>query len=324
MYRRVRMGVIGVGHFGRFHARHYAAHPNADLVGVVDVDDVTARRVAAELGCSAFPTHHAIVGRIDAASLAVPTPYHFAIAKDLLEAGIDVLVEKPMTHDVASAIELAEIAERTGRTLQVGHIERYSASFRSLRGLVGRPLFIECNRIAPFQDRGTDIDVVFDLMIHDIDIVLGLVQSPVTTIHAVGTPVFSGRVDLASARIEFENGCVAAVTASRVSHKTHRSMRIFQDGGYLVCDFAERRVFTYESHGADSPDGPSAIASRQIEVPPEDSLANEIDEFLSCVLNGHSPTVDGRAGLDAMRIAEKINQNISRHRRKVERQRGQR
>jgi predicted dehydrogenase len=322
MSRRVRIGVIGVGHFGRFHARQYAAHPLAELVGVADVDDAAASHVAGELGCSAFANHQAILGRIDAASVAVPTPYHFKIAKDLLEAGVDVLVEKPMTHDVASAVELAEIAERTGRTFQVGHIERYSASFSSLRGLVDRPLFIESNRIAPFRERGTDIDVVFDLMIHDIDIILGLVRSPVTAVHAVGTPVFSGKVDMASARFEFENGCVATATASRVSHKTHRSLRIFQEGGYIVCDFGERRVFTYEAQGSGSPDGPGAIASRQIEVPPEDSLANEIDAFLSCILNERSPTVDGRAGLDAMRIAEKINQNISRHRRKVARQRG--
>lgn len=322
MSRRVRIGVIGIGHFGRCHARQYAANPAADLVGVVDIDDEAVRETAANLGCSAFSSHRSIIGRIDAASVAVPTPHHFAVAKELLEAGIDVLVEKPMTHDVASAIELAEIAERTRRILQVGHIERYSASFRSLRGLVGRPLFIESNRIAPFRERGTDVDVVFDLMIHDIDIILGLVQSPVTAVHAVGTPVFSGKVDLASARLEFDSGCVATVTASRVSHKTHRSLRIFQEGGYLVCDFGERRVFTYEAHGAAAPFGPGAIASRQIEVPPEDSLANEIDEFLSCVRNGHSPTVDGRAGLDAMRIAERINQNISRHRRKIARQRG--
>ncbi len=321
MPRRVRIGVVGVGYFGRFHARHYAAHSAADLVGVADTRECAAREIAAELGCGNFGSHRDFIGRVDAVSVAVQTPQHFEIARELMEAGIDVLVEKPMTHDVASATRLTKIAERTGRILQVGHIERFSASFRALRGLVHHPLYMESNRIAPFRERGTEVDVVFDLMIHDIDIILGLVQSPVTTVHAVGTPVFSEKVDLASARIAFASGCVATVTASRVSHKTHRSLRIFQGGGYLVCDFGESRIFTYGLQGNPATDGPDVITSSQFDVPREDSLANEIDEFLHCILDGRQPTVDGRVALDAMRVAAKINRNISRHHRKISRER---
>jgi predicted dehydrogenase len=319
MPRRVRVGVVGVGFFGRFHARHYAAHAGAELVGVADVDQRTAHQVASELGCAAFTDHRDLFGRVDAASVAVPTRHHSEISRELMEAAIDVLVEKPMAHDVASAVALVKTAADAGRVFQVGHIERFSSSFRALRKLVSRPVFVESNRIAPFRERGSDVDVVFDLMIHDIDIILGLVQSPVTTVLAVGTPVFSDRVDIASARLGFASGCVATVTASRVSHKTQRSLRVFQEGGYLVCDFGESRIFKYTSQAKPGPEMIGAISANQIDVPREDSLANEIDEFLSCILEGRSPTVDGRVGLDAMRIAEKINQNIKWHHDKIAR-----
>lgn len=211
MADQVRVAVIGVGYFGRFHAKHYAAAPRAHLVAVADVDEARARAVATEVGCDSAGDFRCLFGRVDAVSLAVPTPQHYEIAKACLEAGIDVLVEKPLSDTVASADALADLAEARGRILQVGHIERYSGGFRALAELVTRPLYIESYRVSPWRERGSEVDVILDLMIHDIDIVMGLVAAPVTKVEAVGAPVLSGTSDLANARIVFESGCVANI-----------------------------------------------------------------------------------------------------------------
>lgn len=318
MGRRIRVGVVGVGYFGRFHAAHYARHPRADLVAIADVARTAAEAVAQQHGCAAVTDYRDLVGLVDAVSVAVPTPEHFAVANELMAAGIDVLVEKPMTHDLASAEALAAASERHQRILQVGHIERFSACFRALRGLVKQPLYIECYRISPWRERGAEVDVVFDLMIHDIDLILGLAGSPLSSVDAVGTSVFSTRVDLANARIAFESGCVATVTASRVSHKTERSLRIFQPSGYLVCDFAASRIISFTA-GAVAGDATAAIATTALDVPVEDNLANEIDEFLTSVATRRRPTVDGRVGQEAIEVASRINQSIARHHKRVKR-----
>ena len=231
-----------------------------------------------------------------------------------------MLVEKPMTHDQESAAALIRTVERSGRILQVGHIERFSPCFRALRDLVTRPLYMECNRISPWRVRGSDVDVVFDLMIHDIDLIQGLVRSPAKMVHAVGTSVISDKIDLANARIAFASGCVANITASRVSHKTERSLRIFQPGSYLVCDFGKSRIFSHTAEAADESDAaeaPASIAASTLDVPKGDSLANEIDEFLQCVMSKRKPTVDGHAGQDAIEIASRIKQSIEEHQRLV-------
>jgi predicted dehydrogenase len=313
MASRIRVGVVGVGHFGRNHVRQYARHPDAKLIAVADVDRSAAREVAAEYGCNAFADHRQLIGMVDAISIVTPTPHHAEIAGELLAAGIDILVEKPMTHDAASAAQLVETAERHRRVLQVGHIERFSSCFRALRELVSTPLYVECNRIAPWKQRGTDVDVVLDLMIHDIDLIRGLAGSPVATVHAVGASVFSGKPDLANARITFESGCVANITASRVSHKTERSLRIFQPSGYLVCDFGSSRIFSYAVDGTTVAQKPTAVIARTLDVPKEDSLANEIDEFLQCIRNGKQPAVNGRDGQEAIEIASRINLSIRQH-----------
>jgi predicted dehydrogenase len=314
MTHKVRSAVVGVGYFGRFHASKYANNPRASLVAVVDVDEARAVAVASELGCEAMRDHRQLIGRVDAASIAVSTPFHAEIARDLIEAGIHVLIEKPMTHDVASAQALLEVADRHGRVLQVGHIERFSACFRALSQMVKQPLFLESHRISHWQERGSDVDVIFDLMIHDIDIIVGLVNSPVVAVHAVGTPVFSRNVDLANARISFASGCVANVTASRVSHKTERSLRVFQASGYHVCDFVKSRVFSFAKLGNVLKDGAAAIAPTVLDIPPEDNLANEIDAFLDSILSGRQPLVDARAGYEAIRIAGMINASIVEYR----------
>jgi len=309
----IRVAVVGAGYFGRFHAKHYAAMPEANLVAVVDTDESQARAVAEEVGCDHLRDHMDLPGRVDAASIAVSTPAHFAIAKDLIEAGIHVLVEKPLTDSVESANALADLAEQHGRVLQVGHVERYSGAFRALENLVTQPLYIESYRIAPWRQRGAEVDVIFDLMIHDIDIVMGLVASPVVKVEAVGTPVLSGTSDLANARIVFESGCVANITASRVSYKTERRVRVFQPRQYVICDLAERRIFQYQLRGDPAVEGLAAIASDTYDIPEQDSLANEIRAFLDSVATGRKPTVDGRAGCEAVKVAQLINDSISDH-----------
>ena len=252
-------------------------------------------------------------------SVACATAQHYDVAKTLLEAGIHVLVEKPITHSVETGAELAALAEKKGLVLQVGHIERFSGAFRMLSKLITKPLYIECYRIAPFKPRGTDVDVIHDVMIHDIDIVMGLVGSKVKTIDAVGTPVITPSADVANARILFENGCVATVTASRVSYKTERKMRMFQQNHYISCDLAEGKMFGYKLIGDPAVLGPAAVEANTYEIPKEDSLANEIAEFLDCVATGRRPTVDGRAGVEALRVASLINASIAEHRQAGER-----
>ena len=310
----IRVAVIGVGYFGRFHAKHYAASPEAQLVAVADVNEARALEVAEEFGCEAVQDHHSLLGRVDAVSVAVPTPEHFAVAKALMEAGVHVFVEKPLTDSVKTASALADLAEERGRVLQVGHVERYSAAFRALSERVTRPLYIESYRIAPWRERGVEVDVILDLMIHDIDIVMGLVGSPVAEVDAVGTPVLSGTSDLANARVTFESGCVANITASRVSYKTERRVRVFQPRQYTICDMSEGRIFQYHLRGDPAVDGLAAIGQETFDIPKEDSLGNEIRDFLDCIATGRKPMVDGRAGCEAVRVAGMINESITAHR----------
>jgi predicted dehydrogenase len=317
MTARLRTAVVGVGYFGRFHARHYKESLGVDLVGVVDRDRQKAEAVASELGVRSYSDHRALVGRVDAVSVAVPTSLHYEVARDLLAAGIHVLVEKPITVDVAEAAALNRLAEKKRLVLAVGHIERYSAPFLALADQISRPLFIESYRISQWKPRATDVDVVLDLMIHDVDIILGLVKSPVVSIDAAGAPVLNPSEDIANARIAFQNGCVANVTASRISGKTQRTMRIFQPDTYIVCDFAERRISRFVKKGDPLVQGPEAIKADAWEVPHHDSLAKEIAEFVSCVRSGSRPTVDGRAGEEALKITTMINEALREHRRRV-------
>jgi len=315
----IRVAVVGTGYFGRFHADHYARNPRAKLVAVVDTDQARASAVAAEFGAEPAFDYRSILGKVDAASVAVPTPLHYEIARALVEAGIHVLVEKPIAESVESARTLANLAEERGSVLQVGHIERFSAAYRTLAGLITDPLYFESYRIAPWKNRGVEVDVILDLMIHDIDMIIGLVDSPVSWVDAVGTPVLGRRVDLANARITFESGCVANVTASRVSYKTERRLRVFARNHYLTCDLGEGRISGYRLSGDPMTDGVAAIASETYEIEKEDSLANEIDAFLDCITTGSKPLVDGRAGCEALRVASLINESIEEHLRKVQR-----
>ncbi|MCB1436481.1 MAG: Gfo/Idh/MocA family oxidoreductase [Rhodobiaceae bacterium] len=309
---------MGLGYFGKFHAKHYAAHPDADLVAVVDADPARAAKLAAEYGAEPLTDYHQLAGKVDVVSIAVPTSAHFQVARDLLKAGLHVLVEKPITDTVEHAEELIACAKAKNLVLQVGHIERFSAAFRALSDKIKRPVYFESYRISPFKPRATDVDVVLDLMIHDIDIILGLAGSKVISVSAVGAPVLNPTEDLANARIEFANGAVANVTASRISGKTERRIRIFQPDCYVVCDFNESRIVRFNRKGNPETEGLAAIEMETWDIPKEDSLYNEITEFLDCVCGKRVPTVDGMVGREALRVASMITDNLRAHRRRIE------
>jgi predicted dehydrogenase len=318
MADQIRTAVVGTGYFGRFHANHYTKNPRANLVAVVDTDEARARVIADEFGAEPVSDLRDIIGRVDAVSVAVPTPAHYEIARAAVEAGLHVLVEKPITDTVETANALTELAEARGVVLQVGHIERFSAAYRTLANIISDPLYFESYRIAPWKERGVEVDVVLDLMIHDIDMIIGLVGSPVKSVDAVGTPVLGRRIDLANARITFESGCVANVTASRVSYKTERRLRVFARNHYLSCNLGERRISGYRLRGDPMVDGLAAIQAENYEIPEEDSLGNEVDAFLDCIINGTKPLVDGRAGCEALRVASLINESIEEQLKKVQ------
>jgi predicted dehydrogenase len=305
---RLRAAVVGVGYLGRFHALKYAAHPDVDLVGVVDVDLDRGRAVATEVGTAAFAHHAELVGRVDCVSVSVNTQHHYAVACDLLAAGVDVLVEKPLTTTVDEGKDLLERAVRGGRVLQVGHLERFNPAIRAIEGRITQPRFVECQRLAPFTERGTDVDVVLDVMIHDIDLLLAMVQSPLRAVEAVGVPVLTHSVDIANARLRFANGCMANITASRVSLKRERKLRIFQPDGYLSVDFDLRQVRMCRREQV--PGGQPSLSFEQLEVPAGDALALEIDAFLRAVRQRETPPVTGWDGLRALEVAHVVRESV--------------
>jgi predicted dehydrogenase len=250
---RLRAGVIGVGYLGRFHAQKYAALENVDLVGVADVSRERAEKVAAEVGTTAFTNYGELLAQVDLVSIVVPTQHHFPVAKECLEAGCHILLEKPVTQTVAEADELIRMAADRHLVFQVGHLERFNPAILALRGVLKNPLFIESHRLAPFKTRGTDVNVVLDLMIHDIDIILNMVPSTVKVVNSVGVPVLSNEVDIANARLQFENGCVANVTASRASREAMRKIRIFQSDAYISIDYQERKIAIFRKGGEGFP-----------------------------------------------------------------------
>ena len=313
----IRAAVIGVGYLGRFHAEKYAAASDVDLVAVVDADPRRAEEAAARFGCQAFTEARGVYGLVDCASVVVPTPLHREVGVGLLEAGIDVLVEKPIAATLAQAREMVRVAEACGRILQVGHLERFNPAIRALAGLLTRPRFIECHRLAPFVERGIDVDVVLDLMIHDLDVILSMVPSPVTGIEAVGVPVITSSPDIANARIRFADGAIANVTASRVSLKRERKLRVFQHDTYISLDYGERRVRICR-RGEASPGGLVPIEAEERVVEGEDALAEEIRAFVEAVRTRRPPLVSGREGLRAIELAYQILEQIEDERRRSE------
>jgi predicted dehydrogenase len=309
MSKRLRAAVVGVGYLGRFHAEKYAAHPEADLVAVVDLDRERAAAVGGALGVPVLTDHRALRGRVDCASIVVPTQQHHAVAGDLVAAGIDVLVEKPLTMTIEQGKQLVEAAACAGRVLQVGHLERFNPAIRALDGLLTQPRFIECHRLAPFTDRGTDVDVVLDLMIHDLDVIMSIVGSNVHAVEAVGVPVLTPSVDIANARLRFDNGCIANVTASRVSAKRERKLRVFQPDAYFSVDYGKRRVQIFRREP--SADGQPSLTAEERQVEESDALAAEIDAFLRAVRARETPPVTGWDGLRALEVAHVIRESLA-------------
>ncbi len=308
----LRAAVIGVGYLGNFHAQKYAALPDVELVGVVDSDPGRAAQVASALGTTPYGDHRELIGRVDAVSVVVPTQFHHAVARDFLSAGVHVLIEKPITVTIPEADELIAIADEKKVVFQVGHLERFNPALVALGDVLAEPLFIESVRIAPFKPRGTDVNVVLDLMIHDIDIIQHIVGSPVERIDAIGAPVFTGEEDIANARILFENGCVANVTASRISLKSERKMRIFQRDAYITLDFQNRKVLVAKKGSGELFPGVPNVKVDERELGEADALKSEIESFIAAIREGSQPQVSGRDGRMALETALKINTALGR------------
>jgi predicted dehydrogenase len=308
----MRTAVVGVGYLGRFHAQKYRLAANSELIGIVDPSPEARAAVGAELGVAAHADHRELLGRVDAVSIVTPTPWHYSIARDFLEAGAHVLVEKPMTATLEEGQRLIEAARRAGRVLQVGHLERFNAAVRAVQPILTVPRFIESARLAPFKQRGTDVDVVLDLMIHDIDLILSVVGSSVTAIDAIGTSVFSKEIDIANARLRFANGCVANATASRVSMKTERRLRLFQDDAYASLDLQQKILTVIRKKDGTSADGNPQVDIQETTYEQGDALKAEIDAFLDSAATGKPPAVSGEDGLKALDVALTIARQVLR------------
>ena len=314
---RIRTAVIGVGHFGRYHAEKYAKLPRSELIGVADADPGRAREVARKLGVEAFADYREMFGRVDAVSVVVPTHLHCEVALACLAAGLHVLVEKPITETLDQADRLIAAAGQRRLVLQVGHLQRFLLQRLGADAVIKDPLYIESVRIAPYKPRGTDVGVTLDLMIHDIDMVLALVRSPVTSVDAVGAPVVSPTEDIANTRLRFANGCVANITASRVSLKTERKMRIFQRDAYVSLDLHNRKlVVMKKGSGKAWFPGLPPIDRDERKFGEGDDLEAELASFLDAVATGRPPLVtgeDGRRALEtAIHITAALNESLER------------
>ncbi|MFQ5900861.1 MAG: Gfo/Idh/MocA family oxidoreductase [Thermodesulfobacteriota bacterium] len=310
MKKKIKIGVVGVGYLGEFHALKYTELPQAELIGVVDTDKDRADTIAAKCNTGAYYDHSELFNCVDAVSIAVPTKCHYVVAMDFLSRGIDVLLEKPVTETLEQVDELIEVAEKKGAVLQVGHLERFNAAVVALEGAIDRPIFIESHRLAPFKERSTDIDVILDLMIHDIDVILSLVGSEVERVESVGVPVISGRVDIANARIRFKNGCIADVTASRISQKEMRKIRVFQPNAYISIDYAHQKIAIskrIKEEGMDKPE----ISIEEIAIVKRDTLKAEMNAFIQSVILRETPVVTGHDGRRALKVALNIQKGTS-------------
>ena len=315
MSAKLRAAVIGVGYLGRFHAQKYKMIDNVDLVAVSDSRPERGQEIAKEIGTEYVGDYTNLKGQVDAVTVAANTSHHFEIAKWCLENNISVFVEKPVTVKSSEAEILCNLAKKNNLTLQVGHVERFNPAMISAQKVLKKPLFIEVHRLAPFTPRGADVDVVLDLMIHDLDVICSLVGSKVTHISAVGVPVLTKLVDIANARLEFESGTIVNVTASRVSQQSTRKFRVFETDKYLSLDFGKGSVDLLTKTGEWAPDTiPLHHESWSLEK--GDALLTETKSFVECVINKTRPVVSGEDGLAALRLAERILENISERARK--------
>ncbi|MDI6790984.1 MAG: Gfo/Idh/MocA family oxidoreductase [Thermodesulfobacteriota bacterium] len=310
--QKVKVGVIGVGYLGQYHAEKYASMEEADLVGIVDIDKKRAHEIAEKYGAKTYTDYKDLIGKVEAVSVVVPTTLHYPVAGHFLRQGIDVLLEKPMTCTLAEASRLIKLAKARNLILQVGHLERFNPAVVALKDHLENPLFIESHRLSTFKGRGIDVDVVLDLMIHDIDIILNIVKSKLKDIHAVGVPVITPNTDIANVRLEFENGCTANVTVSRISNKNMRKIRIFQPNAYLSVDYARREIMVIKKTTQNGMYGFPGIEEQVASFPESDSLAEELRAFVFSVRTRKPPVVSGEDGQRALQVALKIMKQINR------------
>ncbi len=310
---KIKVGVVGVGYFGQFHAEKYSKIEEAELVGVVDLDASRAKEVAKRYQTQPFKHHTDLFNKVQAVSIAAPTPFHHSIAKDFFRNGIDVLLEKPISRTSEEAEELVRLAESKGRIFQMGHLERFNGALSGIEGRVQHPRFLESRRLGPFSGRGADVSVVLDLMIHDLDIMLSLVGSRVKSLQAAGLPILTRSPDVANARIEFENGCVANLTASRVSKEKVRETRIFQAAGILAIDYLSQNLFFIKKRDAEEKGKPPELVTEEISVQKVDPLEAEIHSFLRSVSNREPARVSGSDGKRALELALQIIHKIDEH-----------
>ena len=306
----LRVGVVGVGYLGSIHARIYQKMASVDLVAVMDTNAEQGSRIARECDCSVVQDLDSLLDSVDAVSIVVPTSLHREIAEPFLERGIPVLLEKPVAHTLEDATAIVDLAKQTGTLLQIGHLERFNAGVVRLAEELDRPRFMEVHRLGEFVARATDVDVVTDLMIHDIDIVLSLVPSELRYISAVGARVITDHVDIANARLEFEDGAVVNVTASRVSSKKFRRIRIFAESCYLALNFDDQQIDVARPGVRPEGGGFAPIISESIQVTPRPPLDAELEDFVDCVKSGRNPVVDGETGVRALQVAHEVRQRI--------------
>lgn len=313
--KKLRTAVIGVGYMGKFHAEKFAASADAELVAVVDADAARAKAVASALGCGHEPDYRALLARLDAVCVAVPTEKHHAVVRDCLEAGVHVLVEKPLSRTLEEADALLELARARGLVLQVGHLQRFNPAFQALAAQGGRPLFIDIERLAPFKARGTDVDVVLDLMIHDLDLVLALAKAPIEQVSASGFRVLTEAIDIANARIEFADGCIASVSASRVSQSPVRKLRVFRHDAYVSADLQEQRL-RHVRKGSEG-QGVDAIVESEQAFARADELRAQAQAFFQAVRGRAAPLVTGEQGRQALALALQVGrlveERLARH-----------
>ncbi len=307
---KLRAGVVGAGYLGTFHCEKYTQIDGVELAAVADTDE--GKRMAAHkrFGVPAYASYRDLEDRVDIVSVVVPTVHHYEVAGFFLKKGIPVLLEKPITDTVPHARRLVNLAGRSNTVFQIGHLERFNSAIRTVKNMITRPVFIEAHRLSPFTARGTDVDVIRDLMIHELDIIFSLVQSDIVTIDAVGVPVLTDKIDIANARLTFKNGCVANVTASRVSTERMRKIRLFQKDSYFSIDYGASKVHIVRINQGKQPE----LGAEQLDISREDSLFEEIKSFVHAVKTGTEPVVKGVDGLlaleSAFRILAKIEKNL--------------
>ncbi|MBU2055424.1 MAG: Gfo/Idh/MocA family oxidoreductase [Proteobacteria bacterium] len=309
--KEIRIGVVGTGHLGRYHLQKYRKIPDCRIVGVADIVEEQARKAAEGCDCEIMTDCRGLLGKVDAVSIAVPTGAHYEVASVFLKAGVDVLLEKPIAATLAQADELIALAEAKGLIFQIGFVERFNPAVVALGTVMGKPLFIESHRLHPFFERGTDVDVILDLMVHDLDIILHFVNSPVNRVDAVGVSVLSDKVDIANARLTFASGCVANVTASRITGKIMQKIRFFGLEGYHAVDCRKRELVSLGRER--DAQGNMTITENPVEVKPLDPLEEEIRAFVRAVAGRTSPPVSGTDGRNALELALRINEAIEKN-----------